>query len=61
MKKLLLLFILCFAAPAALGDNDGARGLSLPPPLKFSDFHRLTVEESRLKSRISKWKRAGQC
>ena len=30
MKKLLLLFILCFA-PAALGDNDGARGLSLPP------------------------------
>ena len=31
VKKLLLLFILCFAAPAALGDNDGARGLSLPP------------------------------
>ena len=60
MKKLLLLFILCFAAPAALGDNDGTRFIA-PPPLKFSDFHRLTVEESRLKSRISKWKRAGQC
>ena len=43
MKKLLLLFILCFAAPAALGDNDGARGLSLPPP---SEIFRLPQANS---------------
>ena len=33
MKKLLLLFILCFAAPAALGDNGGARSIAPPPEI----------------------------